>query len=153
VDDVLKQALHEAQQAPVQTIIIVGDHFSGNVEEARALAKKLRALKTKVFDFQPRKGTQSEQFEALTTITGGAFISFNPAIEMLAKQLPTTLEALAHYTAGGIEALENHAEQTDSDAAMLLLEHMTAMPLLEFDVREPFSVTEPVLVPVTKKEE
>lgn len=136
VDDILEHALHEAQQGPVQAVVIVGDYFRGDV--VNAVAKKLRSAGTRLFLFRPIRGDRglrsSERLRILAEMTGGAFIEFNPYIEVIAEQLPTTLEALAHFTIGGIEALEQQATQHDNDAAVLLLEQMTAVPFtLEFD--------------------
>jgi hypothetical protein len=141
VDDILEHALHEAQQAPVQAAVIVGDYFRGDINAALALAKKLRAAGTRLFLYRPIGGGHrgqaeigTEKFRILAETTGGAFIEFNPYIEVIAEQLPTTLEALTHFTVGGIEALKEQATQHDNDAAMLLLEQMTAVPFtLEFE--------------------
>src|SRR5262245_46109408 len=42
VGDILKQALRETRQGPVQAVVIVGD-FHGDLDAAVATAKKLRA--------------------------------------------------------------------------------------------------------------
>jgi hypothetical protein len=141
VDDILEQALREAQQGPVQAVIILGDYFHGDVNAALTLAKKLRAAVTRLFVFQPEEINRThgisgsvEQFSVLTETTGGAFIQFNPYVEVIAEQLPTTLQALARYAVGGIEALKQQATQHDNNAAVLLLEQMTALPFsLEFE--------------------
>jgi hypothetical protein len=151
VDDILAHVLREAQQAPVQTVILIGDNFSGDVEEAQTLAKKLRALGTRVFVLQPRHWHQraSRKLKMLAETTGGAFFDYDPELEPITERLPTILEMLAHYTVGGTEALEQQA--SDSEAAVLLLEQMTAVPFsIEFKEEVPFTIKEPV--PVTKKE-
>src|SRR6516164_4947448 len=49
VADILAQALQEAQRGPVQAVVIVGDHFHGNLDRAVATAKQLRKAGVRLF--------------------------------------------------------------------------------------------------------
>ena len=123
VADILEQALQEAQRAPVQAVVIVGDHFSSG-DHAVALAKQLRKAGTKLFLFQQRSYAHSSDadhvFRILAEETGGAFFPFNPAVERVAERLPGMLEAVTHFAIGGTRALA----QAQDEAALLLLEQL-----------------------------
>src|SRR5262249_53333474 len=83
VGDILKQALRETRQGPVQAVVIVGD-FHGDLDAAVATAKKLRAAGTRVFLFQQgRSGRTEDAFRALAQVTGGAYHQFNPHVEQV----------------------------------------------------------------------
>jgi len=124
VADILEQALQEAQRAPVQAVVIVGDHFRSG-DHAVALAKRLRKAGTKLFLFQQRSHAHSSDaehvFRILAEETGGAFFPFNPAVERVAERLPGMLEAVTHFAIGGTHAL---AQAQDNGAALLLLEQL-----------------------------
>jgi hypothetical protein len=118
INDILEHALHEARQAPLATVVIVGDHFHGDVDDGLTSAKRLGAAGTRVFVFQQGQG--GDEFKALAEATGGAFFQFNLHVEKIAKRLPRFFEAITQYTLGGKTALEAR----DSEAASLLLEQM-----------------------------
>ena len=46
IDDILGEALKETQQGSVQAVVIIGDHFHGNRDDAFAYARQLRAAGT-----------------------------------------------------------------------------------------------------------
>jgi hypothetical protein len=118
VGDILEQA---ARDGPVEAVVIIGDHFHGDLDKAIAAAKQLRAAGTRVFVFQQgRHG--SPEFRALAEATGGAHFQLNPHVERVAKRLPGLLKAVADYTVGGTTALEAR----DDEPAAALLEQMTA---------------------------
>ena len=53
INDILEHALQEAQQGPVQAVVIIGDRFhGGDLDSAIAAAKQLRARGTQLFVFQ-----------------------------------------------------------------------------------------------------
>lgn len=123
VGDILDQALQETRESPVQAVVIVGDHFHGDLDKAIAAAKQLRAAGTRLFLFQQGRSESTERaFRALAETTGGAYFQFNPSVERLAKRLPGLLEEVAHFAVGGVAALEAQ----DNESAGLLLEQMTA---------------------------
>jgi hypothetical protein len=122
-NDILEQALRETRQAPVQAVVIVGDSFHGDLDAAVAIAKKLRAARTRVFLFQQGRSHPTERaFRALAEATGGAYYQFNPHVERVAQRLPEMLEAVSHFALGGMTALEARG----NESAALLLEQMHA---------------------------
>ena len=52
IGDILEQALRETRQGPVQAVVIIGDRFHGDLDDAVATAKQLRAAGTRLFLFQ-----------------------------------------------------------------------------------------------------
>ena len=52
IGDILEQALRETREGPVQAVVIIGDHFHGDLDDAVAIAKQLRAAGTRLFLFQ-----------------------------------------------------------------------------------------------------
>ena len=119
ISDILEQALQETRQGPVQAVVIIGDHFHGNRDDAIATAKQLRAAGTRLFVFQ-QGPTENAAFRTLAEVTGGAYFPFNPHIERVAERLPGMLEAITHFAIGGMTALEAR----DDESAVLLLEQM-----------------------------
>ena len=123
IGDILEQALQETRQEPVQAVVIVGDHFHGDLDDAVATAKQLRAAGTRLFLFQQgRSGLAERAFRILAEVTGGAYFPFNPHIERVAERLPGMLEAITHFVISGMAALEAR----DNESAVLLLEQMNA---------------------------
>jgi hypothetical protein len=122
IGSILGEALKETKEGPIQAIIIIGDRFSGNREEALAHAQQLRAAGTRVFVFQEsiQKLAHNNTFKTLAEATNGAYISYNPSVERLADRLPRFFEAVSHYAIGGVDALEALADQS----ASLLLEQI-----------------------------
>ena len=123
IGDILEQALQETRQGPVQAVVIVGDHFHGDLDAAVTAAKQLRALGTRLFLFQQGRSDPTERaFRILAEVTGGAYFPFNPHIERVAERLPGMLEAVTHFVIGGMPALEAR----DDESAVSLLEQMNA---------------------------
>jgi hypothetical protein len=123
VVDILEQAVQEAQQAPVEAVVIVFDHFHTG-EHAVALAKQLRKMGTRLFLIQGSRSSRlvpEPAFRTLAEETGGAYLQFNPAVERVAERLPGMLEAVTHFAIGGTEAL---AQIQDRESALLLLEQL-----------------------------
>ena len=123
VGDILEQALRETRQGPVQAVVIVGDHFHGDLEAAVASARQLCAAGTRLFLFQQgRSGATERAFRILAEVTGGAYFPFNPHIERVAERLPGMLEAITRFVVSGMAALEAR----DNEPAVLLLKQMNA---------------------------
>jgi hypothetical protein len=123
IGNILEQALQETRQGPVQAVVIVGDHFHGDLDAAIAAAKQLRAAGTRLFLFQQGRSDPTERaFRILAEVTGGAYFPFNPHIERVAERLPGMLEAVTHFVIGGMSALEAR----DDESAVSLLEQMNA---------------------------
>ena len=121
VSSILEQALRETQQGPLRAVVIVGDSFYGDFEAAMATAKQLRAAGTRLFLFQQGgSGSTERSFRLLAETTGGAYFPLNTHVERVAERLPRLLEAVTHFTLGGMAALEARGDE----AASLLLEQM-----------------------------
>jgi hypothetical protein len=123
IGDILEQALQETRRGAMQAVVIVGDHFHGDLDAAVAAAKQLRAAGTRLFLFQQGRSDPTERaFRILAEVTGGAYFPFNPHIERVAERLPGMLEAVTHFVIGGMSALEAR----DDESAVSLLEQMNA---------------------------
>jgi hypothetical protein len=123
IDDIFVEALKETRQAPVQAVIVLGDMFHGDLDEAMAHAKKLSAAGTRLFLFQQANSHSSYSegtFQSLAEQNGGAFFKFNPAVERVAEKLPSLLHAVTRFAIGGMDALE----ALDDRSAVSLLEQM-----------------------------
>jgi hypothetical protein len=127
IGDILEHALQETRQGTaVQAVIIVGDHFYGDINKALATAKQLRAAGTRLVFFQQQGGIgrniPDHVFKTLADTTDGAHFQFNPKVERVAERLPGLLQAVSHLAIGGTGALKS---LDDHDGAMLLLEQIT----------------------------
>jgi hypothetical protein len=128
VGDILATALKEAQEGPVQAVIIIGDHFHGDLDAAIARAKQLRAAGTRLFLFQQGRSNETEEaFRTLAEHTGGAYFKFQPTIERIAEKLPRLVEAVTHFAIGGMHALA----QANNESANLLIEQMSDGSLID----------------------
>jgi hypothetical protein len=116
----------------VQAVVIVGDHFYGDLDAAIAAAKQLAAAGTRLFLFQQGgSGSTERSFRLLAETTGGAYFPLNPHIERVAERLPGLLQAVAHFALGGMAALEARGDE----AASLLLERMMPRTKLQGNKR------------------
>jgi hypothetical protein len=123
IGDILEQALQETRRGAVQAVVIVGDQFYGDLDAAITAAKQLAAAGTRLFLFQQGDSALTERsFRLFAEITSGAYFPFNPHVERVAERLPGLLEAVTHFTLGGMSALEARSDE----AASLLLEQMNA---------------------------
>jgi hypothetical protein len=128
VGDILEQALQETRQGPVQAVVIVGDHFHGDLDATMATAKRLRAAGTRLFLFQQGRSDPTDHaFRMLAEVTGGAHYAFNPHIDQVAERLPQMLVAVSQFVVGGMAALE----ACNNDSAALLLDQMNAASQIE----------------------
>jgi hypothetical protein len=122
VDDIFVEALKEAKRGPIQAIVIIGDRFYGDRNEALAHAEQLHAAGTRLFMFR-QKGARSvggDAFRALAEATNGAYFEFDPAVERVAERLPRMFEAVSHFALGGPDAMR----ALPDPSADLLLEQM-----------------------------
>ena len=104
-------------------MVIIGDHFHGELDDAVAIAKQLHAAGTRLFLFQQGcSGPAERAFRILAEVTGGAYFPLNPHIERVAERLPGMLKAITHFVIGGMAALKAR----DNESAVLLLEQMNA---------------------------
>jgi hypothetical protein len=120
IGNILERALRETQQGPIQAVVIVGDSFCGDLDAAVVTAKQLRDAGTRLFVFQI--GNAGGALRDFAEATDSVYVKINPHVEKVAKQLPTMLEAITHFTVGGKTALE----ALDNEAADRLLEQIDA---------------------------
>lgn len=100
---VLKHALAEARQMPVQALVFIGDCIEEDVDQLGDLAGQCRLLNMPVFVFQEGRNTQAENaFKQIAKLSGGAHCRFD---EASAQALGELLNAVAAYAAGGKKAL------------------------------------------------
>ncbi|MFK8082162.1 MAG: VWA domain-containing protein [Granulosicoccus sp.] len=118
---VLKHALAEAKQTPVQALVFIGDCVEEDVDQLGNLAGQCRLLNMPVFIFQEgSNGPASDAFKQIASLSGGAHCRFD---ESSAKALGDLLNAVAAYAAGGRQALQQ-LEQQGSGQARALLQQM-----------------------------
>ena len=123
ISRVLEQALKETQERSVQAIVIIGDAFHDDLDEAAILAMKLRRAGTKVFMFQEGYNPVTEHsFKFLAEVSGGAYFQFEASTQ---QRLAEMLKAVSHFATGGKEALEAKG----GEAATLLLEQIIRVPM------------------------
>jgi len=122
-DAMLQHALREAQAAPVQAVILIGELHGGRPDDAVAIAGRLRNLGARVFCFQTDHSVATERaFSRIAEAVGGAFRQIDPHTEGLTERMSGMVEAISHYAVGGKAALEAR----DDESANLLLEQMAA---------------------------
>lgn len=131
IGDVLVATLEETRKAPVQALVIVGDRFHGDFDEAITRAKQLRAEGTRLFLFQQSRSSKvksdsQDAFRDLAQQTDGAYFQFNPAVERVAERIPGILEAVTHFAIGGVPLLK----ALDNQSAALLLEQISMPPAI-----------------------
>lgn len=118
IDRVLKHALAETKQQPVQAMVFIGDSMEENVDLLGEMAGQLKILGLPVFIFQEGYDpTASMAFKHIAQLSGGAHCRFD---QSSAHQLGQLLNAVAVYAAGGREALKRLSTQGSKQADMLL---------------------------------
>ena len=120
---VLKHALAEAKQTPVQALVFIGDCVEEDVDELGNLAGKCGLLSLPVFIFQEGHNALAEYaFKQVATLSKGAHCRFDSSS---VKTLSDLLNAVAAYAAGGRNALLK-LEKQGSGEARALLEQMNS---------------------------
>ena len=115
---VLKHALAEAKQMPVQALVFIGDCIEEDVDQLGNLAGQCKLLNMPVFIFQEGTNRQANNaFRQIASLSGGAHCSFD---ESSALELGKLLNAVAAYAAGGKEALLQLQKQGSGQATALL---------------------------------
>lgn len=115
---VLKHALAECRDNPVQALVFIGDCVEENVDVLGNLAGQARLLGLPVFLFQEGYDQRaSVAFSQIARLSGGAHCRFD---ESSAQQLGDLLNAVAVYAAGGQEALKQLERQGSQQASALL---------------------------------
>lgn len=115
---VLKHAIAEAKQTPVQALVFIGDCVEEDVDQLGNLAGQCRLLNMPIFIFQEgRHSPASDAFKQIASLSGGAHCRFD---ESSAKALGDLLNAVAAYAAGGKQALQQLQQQGSGQAKALL---------------------------------
>ena len=115
---ILKHALAEARQTPVQALVFIGDCVEEDVDQLGNLAGQCRLLNMPVFIFQEGGNRQARNaFKQIATLSGGAHCRFD---QSSASTLGDLLNAVAAYAAGGKKALLQLKQQGSGQASTLL---------------------------------
>jgi len=121
INRILKHAIAECRQTPVQALVFVGDCVEEDVDALGNLAGQAQLLGLPLFIFQEGFNAHaSYAFSQLAQLSGGAHCRFD---ESSARQLGELLNAVAAYAAGGKKALQQ-LEQAGSRQAKSLLEQL-----------------------------
>jgi len=114
----LKHALAEARQSPVQALVFIGDCVEEDVDQLGNLAGQCRLLSMPVFIFQEGDDRQAHNaFRQVSSLSGGAHCRFD---QSSASTLGNLLNAVAAYAAGGKQALLQLKQRGSGDAGTLL---------------------------------
>ncbi|MFK7860502.1 MAG: VWA domain-containing protein [Granulosicoccus sp.] len=115
---ILKHAIAEARQTPVQALVFIGDCVEEDVDHLGNLAGQCRLLNMPIFIFQEgAHSPASDAFKQIATLSGGAHCRFDKSS---AKALGDLLNAVAAYAAGGRQALQQLQKQGSGQAQALL---------------------------------
>lgn len=118
ISRVLKHALAESREKPVQALVFIGDCVEENVDELGNLAGQARLLGLPIFIFQEGRDSKAQfAFAQIAKVSGGAHCRFD---ESSASQLGDLLNAVAAYAAGGRSALQQLEKQGSQPAAAML---------------------------------
>lgn len=121
INRILKHAIAECRQTPVQALVFVGDCVEEDVDMLGSLAGQANLLGLPVFVFQEGfDPNASYAFSQIAQLSGGAHCRFD---ESSARQLGELLNAVAAYAAGGKQALQR-LEQAGSREAKVLLQQL-----------------------------
>jgi len=111
ISKILKHALHETQQSPVQALVFIGDAMEEDIDKLGDLAGQLGIYKTPAFFFQEGKNPiVTRAYQQLARLSGGAHCSFDAGSAHILTDL---LKAVARYSVGGLKALENSSSQSE----------------------------------------
>lgn len=101
---VLRHALDESQQLPLQVLVLIGDCCEEALDPLCQLAGELGLRGTRIFAFHEGSDpTGARLFRQLAQLSGGAFAPFDIRSAARLKEL---LAAAAIYATGGLSALE-----------------------------------------------
>ena len=122
ISKVLSHARHESEAAKVNALVYVGDCMEEDVDRLSQLAGELGLIGVPVFLFQEGREPKAERaFREIARLSRGAYCPFDAGS---AKQLRELLTAVAVYATGGRKALQDFSDETNSGAALRLLEQL-----------------------------
>ncbi|MEW8051143.1 MAG: hypothetical protein AB2809_12265 [Candidatus Thiodiazotropha sp.] len=103
INDALRLFLDEVPEDKADAIILIGDSFEEDSDNAALLSKQLKRQKIKLFSFIDGDDlTATTVFEKLATNTGGTFAQFGADLPLAAL-----CEGVALLTSGGRKALRH----------------------------------------------
>lgn len=118
IGKVLAHARDQAQQAPVNALVYVGDALEEPVDNLARLAGELGLLKLPIFLFhEGGEPSAAAAFHQFAKLSGGAYFPFDRSS---AEHLRQLLGAVAAYAAGGRSALSDFNRRTGGAVAGLL---------------------------------
>ncbi|KZL06735.1 hypothetical protein PsAD2_04248 [Pseudovibrio axinellae] len=118
---VLDHALSETRNKRVQAVVYIGDCMEENPDRVCDRAGELGLLGVPVFIFQEGQDHVAEEnYREIARLSNGIYMNFG---EGSAASLRGLLAAIATFSAGGREALEQ-LEQSGHKGAQLLIEHL-----------------------------
>jgi len=122
ISKVLSHARRESEAAKVNALVYVGDCMEEDVDQLSQLAGELGLIGLPVFLFQEGREPKAERaFREIARLSRGAYCPFDAGS---AKQLRELLTAVAVYATGGRKALQDFSDETNSGAALRLLEQL-----------------------------
>jgi hypothetical protein len=122
ISKVLSHARRESEAAKVNALVYVGDCMEEDVDRLSQLAGELGMIGVPVFLFQEGREPKAERaFREIARLSRGAYCPFDAGS---AKQLRELLTAVAVYATGGRKALKDFSDETNSGAALRLLEQL-----------------------------
>ena len=106
IGKVLRHIKKEAEQAPVDAVVYIGDCMEESIDQLCQRAGEISLHGVPIFLFQEGHDSLAEQaFREIARLTRGAYCRFDSSS---ARQLRDLLAAVAVYAAGGRKALEQH---------------------------------------------
>jgi len=112
ISKILKHALNQTQQTPVQALVFIGDAMEENIDTLGDLAGQLGIYKTPAFFFQEGNNpVVTRAYQQFARLSGGAHCSFDAGSAHILADL---LKAVARYSVGGLRALEHHTNQSEA---------------------------------------
>jgi hypothetical protein len=122
IGKVLSHARRESAAVKVNALVYVGDCMEEDVDLLSQLAGELGLIGVPVFLFQEGREPKAERtFREIARLSRGAYCRFDAGS---AKQLRELLTAVAVYATGGRKALKDFSDETNSGAALRLLEQL-----------------------------
>ncbi len=122
IGKVLSHARRENAAAKVNALVYVGDCMEEDVDLLSQSAGELGLIGVPVFLFQEGREPKAERsFREIARLSRGAYCPFDAGS---AKQLRELLTAVAVYATGGRKALQDFSDETNSGAALRLLEQL-----------------------------